>query len=172
MIYFRLIVFAFSVLFLFPKVLSAQNMSEFYVSKNTEQGALYFILPDKLKRLSGDAYKSMSYDFTYLAQSDTVRMLTTFKSESPQIPRSFYFEKDHSYPIEIIRTYRDKRWWVYRLSCHIPYDVWFQVMQADTAPIFHLKLKDGDTLNYAYSKSKWEKRRKAYQLFFQLLKLN
>lgn len=155
------------------KGLMAQDMSKFYISKNLNEGEMYFILPHKARLLEGkgQAYTRLSHDFTYISTVDSVTMLMTLDAARPSKVVGVELG-GMTYPAEQLYIERRGKWWSARLKCSLPAVSWQAAMLSQPLWSVVLHREGQPALRYGYTEKQWRKRLAAYQMFFDLLRLN
>lgn len=151
-----------------------QSLAKLYVSRAQPVGTLYFIRPDQMTTLSGDA-RLKTYDYTHIDTTDSVTMLLTLLADTPlETPELHLSGADTTTRHDIQYIYRraQGRRWESRLRIAMGYDRWQQLYASELPLRLALRLPSGDEGVYSYSSKKWRRLREVYGQFFKLVELN
>ncbi len=166
----------------------AQNLEKFMRATNMESGMLYFVLPQKMKRVEGKnlAKKKLEYDYTYVSNADSVRLLLTLSTRSAFRGDSLYIAtplvkalpvpaaKCHYFGFPLKTIFKEPRgkYWVNRMEAWLPFAQWKSFYSAENPLIFSFSLEKPYDIQYALIGRKCRKQRENYRLFFDMLELN
>jgi len=162
------------ILFVFMAVqLFAQSAEGRYVSRMTQDGTLYFIMPKKLGECSG--IKKFEYDMTCLSWSDSVTVNFTFHSKSVARPTNLRIEScGDSFQCSsssLLFTDIVKNGYEIRVTSKFLVSEIEKVLQCPNSPAFMFE-QDGVVRTAEYSKGAWGKDRKKLVDILNLYKLS
>ncbi len=143
---------------MFCTSLFSVNVAKMYRVASTENGLLYFILPQKMPRNSGSqAKKDLLFDVTCLAATDSVSVTSTLYCANAYQGTTATITAVGEEPIrpsvEVIYCDLMKKGYVNRLRFMLHRDQFKKLFNAPAS--FVLDFGQGST--FSYSKSKWEK---------------
>ena len=152
--------------------LSGQNIKNYYVSRQQENGTIYHIFPLTLfsEKQSGD----LTMDITHLDHSDTTTVNFTYyhKTAAPADSLTLVAgDWKKSYPIGKIYIEPDKKNWVHRYSLLLPQRDLETFFGPDQSPQIILPLPSGRTI-YSVNRSDWNKHAPAVRSIFAVIAIN
>lgn len=156
-------------------MVSAQDMSKFYIATPHADGILYFVMPQRMPYEKGQSNpkKELSYDFTFVDE-DSVTMLATITSNDAFVPLSVKIQADSSIiecPVSLLFCDPEKSHWISRIRCSISYHDWKQIFQSSMVPCFDF-INDKSHIIYRYSDKNWRKLREKYTKLLTTVALN
>ena len=160
-----------SVLFSVLTLITAfsQSAEGRYASRRTVDGVIFFIMPEKLKDVSG--IKRFDYDMTLLSWTDSVTVNFTFESTSPDFPENLRIICDKE-PIDCT-SYSSlfvdikKNHFEVRITSKYSLKDIQTFIQSITPPIFCF-LQSGELKTATYKNKTWVKDRKKLSDIIQL----
>ncbi len=126
----------------------------------TDNGMLFFIMPQKVKSLKG--ISSFEYDITLLTWNDSITLNYTCKTKKMETPQDFkIISGDSTYNsmdcnllfVDII-----KKGFEVRITTKFLYRDFEKIIQCDTPPIFSFT-QGGEEKSATFSQKKWDKER-------------
>ena len=154
--------------------LQAENFIKYIVSRPTERGMLYFVLPSKAECREEGAHKrsNLTFDVTYISPGDSLRLNTSLLFSVPQKVDSLTFRdaqgKNHTFPTERLYLEPRKSKWELRLSIQLPYALWQTLLSAQTPLTFRFSHKGQPVVSYSFSDKAWHRQQGIYQLIEQM----
>lgn len=150
-----------------------QSATGRYVSRMSQDGMIYFIMPQKISHCS--EIKRFEYDMTCLSWTDSVTVNFTFKSKSVDKPTHLKIEScGVSYICEnysLLFTDIVRGGYEIRVTSKFPLIDIEKIILCDESPIFSFT-QDGITRTAAYSKGAWKKDKKKLQDIFNIFRLS
>lgn len=148
---------------------AAQSADGRYTSRMTQDGTLFFVMPQKIGKLSG--IKRFEYDMTMLTWTDSVTVNFTFESDRMSLPENLeivsganrYACADYS-PLFIDIK---KKHYEVRITSKFPADQIKSIVGSATPPVFSFT-QDGVPESATYSEGAWRKDRKKLSDIYQL----
>lgn len=155
--------------FLFTSTLFGQSADGRYVSRMTQDGTLFFIMPQKIKNLTG--IKKFEYDITLLTQSDSLTVNFTFESSLMNVPTDLKIQSgENTFPCTDYKPlFIDikKNHYEIRITSKFSNDMLKTVVNNPTPPIF--LFKQGTEIKEAsYKEGAWRKDRKKLNDIYNL----
>lgn len=140
-----------------------------YISRMTQDGTLYFIMPQKIKKLSG--IKSFEYDMTLLSWTDSITVNFTFESQQMQAPKDLRLISGNnsidcnSYSVMFIDI--KKKHYEVRITSKFKASEIESVINSPTPPVFSF-YQEQENKSASYTQSAWDKDRKKLIDIFNL----
>lgn len=147
----------------------AQSAEGRYSSRMTQDGTLFFIMPQKLGRCEG--LRNFEYDMTLLNWSDSMTINFTFESPMMVKPEDLKIISDscvfecNSY--KLLFTDVKKERYEIRVTSKYPVSVFESILKTLTPPVFSFS-QDGVVRTASYKESSWRKERKKFNDIFQI----
>ena len=142
-----------------------------YISRNTDNGILYFLEPIKLKHTVG--IKSFEYDLSYVAPSDSAFLNFSIRSKVACKPENItiLYPDNSSYlcdknEILFIDTFSSG--FDIRVSLHIPISIFRKALQYDAPPVFNFTLC-GKEATATYKQNTWRSEKKELTQIFNVI---
>ena len=110
--------------------IQAENFIKHIVSRPTEKGMLYFVLPSQAECREEGAHKGskLTFDVTYISPGDSLRINASLLLPQIQKVDSLTFRdaqgQKHTFPTERLYLEPRKSKWELRLSIQVPYALW------------------------------------------------
>lgn len=151
----------------------SQSAENRYNSRMTRDGVLFFIMPEKLKDLTG--IKRFEYDTTLLSWTDSATVNFTFESSSLTLPTDFEIKcesgtiKCSSYSplfVDIKRNHYE-----IRLTSKFSISQIESIFKSLTPPVFCFK-QEGISKSASYKPKAWASDRKKLNDILQLYNLS
>ena len=155
--------------------LQAENFIKHIISKPTELGMLYFVLPDKAECREEGALKGsqLSFDVTYIHPGDSLRLNASLRFPQPQRVDSLSFRdaqgKNCTFPAERLYLEPRKSKWELRVSVQVPYALWQSLLRENEPLTFRFSHKGQPVVNYRFSDKAWRRQQVTYQLIEQMI---
>lgn len=163
--------FALLILLIFNLPLFGQSAENRYHSRMTQDGVLFFIMPQKLHDLQG--MKKFEYDMTLLNWTDSATINFTFESNSISIPTGLTI-KNNTESI-VCRSYSPlfidlkKNHYEIRITAKFSINEVDSFIESTTPPRFCF-MQDNQLMSASYRAGAWKKDRIKLQKIFQLYK--
>ncbi len=154
--------------------LQAENFIKHIVSRPTEKGMLYFVLPSKAECREEGAHKGskLTFDVTYISPGDSLRLNASLLLPQIQKVDSLTFQdaqgKNQTFPTERLYLEPRKSKWELRLSIQVPYALWQTLLSAQTPLTFRFSHKGQPVVSYSFSDKAWRRQQGIYQLIEQM----
>ncbi len=131
-----------------------------YFSRMTNDGMLFFIMPQKVKALEG--IKSFEYDVTLLTWNDSITLNFTYKSNTMDSPQDLYIKSgDYTYKsskCDLLFVDIVKNGYEIRLSSKFLYSDFEKIVKNDIPPVFCFH-QNGEQKSATFSHKAWKKER-------------
>ncbi|MDE6368117.1 MAG: hypothetical protein K2K94_02645 [Muribaculaceae bacterium] len=173
-------IFCFLLLLFITLPIYGKDIKDMYVQRTGAEGSLFFIFKQDLPALKNTEKiaKKISYDYTYLEQTDSVAMLMTL--HLPVVIKNIemtvaYNNSHYSDAAELIYVAAKGNKFEYRLRFMMPFHV-FEKMYATDTP-FVIKIQgnsDGkeSAYEFGYNSKKWINARKNLSTIINIIRLN
>ena len=149
----------------------SQETGDRYASRMTQDGTIFFIMPQKLSKTEG--IRRFEYDMTCLTWSDTVTINFTIKSKHIETPENITIGSgDNSYkPVKTKILFIDlkKNEYEIRTSCQFLWPDIEKIFTDEQKPTFCLS-QNGLPESATYKEGKWNKERKTLSNILNLFK--
>lgn len=139
----------------------------------TQDGVLFFIMPQKIKDLTG--LKKFEYDITLLSWTDSATVNFTFEATSPNMPSDLRIECESgeipcdSYSALFVDIKRNH--YEIRITSKFSNPQLERILQSPTPPVFTFT-QDGTLKTASYKPKSWAADRKKLNDIFRLFTLS
>ena len=153
--------------------LFATDVGKMYRAAMTEDGPLYFILPQKMPRSSGSkAKKDLEFDVTSHSKGDSLAVTSTLFSANPftESTATITVPGDETLrpSVEVIYNDVKKKGYTNRIRFTLPREQFKKLFSASES--FVLDFGQGNT--FSYSRSKWAKERDLMNQILTMIEIN
>lgn len=166
-------IFALALLILITENINAQNISKHYISTQSEQGILYFILPDKQFK-NNETDSKLIYDITYKTINDSVILNFSFYDMTQININSIVFALDeHKFrsPANKLFIATKKQKWHYRYSAKFLFEDINTIFNSTTPPEITI-ISDQGNKELKTRPGKWKKHSAIVKKIITLIKYN
>lgn len=157
-----------------------KDIKDMYVQRTGAEGSLFFIFKQDLPALKNTEKiaKKISYDYTYLEQTDSVAMLVTLllPTVTKNIEMTVYYNSsEYNDASELIYVAAKGNKFEYRLRFMMPFHVFEKMYAADTP--FVIKIQgnsDGkeSAYEFGYNSKNWTNNRQKLSSIISIIRLN
>lgn len=149
------------------------NIAKKYKSHLTEEGTVYFIMPQKMSKAENSmAHRDLLFDITCLDTNDTVSVAATIHSAVPVTDSLVVIRAaqgtTYAVPTEVIYRDLSKKGYVNRLKFNLSKRE-FRTLFAASQPFF---LDYGKGCVFAFTKKKWAEKQQLVNSIMDLMDLN
>lgn len=149
------------------------NIAKKYKSHLTEEGTVYFIMPQKMPKAKNSiAHKDLFFDVTCINTNDTISVAATIHTTYPIMDSLVVITTPHgkTYSAPIIVIYRDlnKKGYINRLKFNITKNEFRELFNANQP--FHIDYGKGCA--FAFKRKAWKEKQLLINNIMNLMELN
>lgn len=148
-----------------------------YVQQHGEYGWLFHVFSQKMPS-SDKKIKSIAYDYTYVQNTDSVTMLSTFISSVAMKPLSATISSEtcsFEEPVEMLYLKPKGKEFEYRLKFTMSFEQWDDLYNCEKPFVVTYNFSNSvqsESFSFSYSQGKWNSNRKKLLQIINTIKLN